>query len=393
MANSLSAAFVRTVNRPGRYGDGRGGFGLALDVRERAGGGIRRMWTQRIRVNGHATNLGLGAYPVVTLAGARAAALSNARAVQQGRDPRAARVPTFRAALDKVIALHAPTWKHPARQAREWRNSLEAHAMQRIGGLLVSKVTAGDVLAVLVPLWNTKRPTAQLVRQRIGTVMKWAVANRYRDDNPAGDAIGAALPKSNGPRNHHRALPHGEVSAALNRVRELPDRDAIKLAFELMVLTAVRSVEVRGATWSEFDIEDATWTIPAARMKGKREHRVPLSGAARAVLDRARELTGGRADALVFPAARGGRIQDFVFSRLCRAAGIAAVPHGFRSSFRDWCGDTGKAREVAEACLAHQVGGVEGAYARSDLFERRRGVMDGWAAYLAGQRAKVVRIA
>ena len=394
LSTALSAAFVRTVNEPGRYGDGRGAHGLALLVRERAGGGLMKSWIQRIRVNGRATNIGLGRYPVVTLAAARDKALSNARAIEQGRDPRAARVPTFRAALDSVLELHGPTWKNPEAQAATWRGSLENHAMHRLAGLSVAKVTAQDVLAVLVPIWTAKHETAKLVRQRIGTVMKWAVANRYRDDNPAGDAIGAALPKPNGPRGHRKALPHADVTGAIRRVRESAAPPAVRLAFEFMVMTAARSGEVRGAQWSEVDADAAVWTVPAGRMKSKREHRVPLADATLEVLQQAREVAGDDdGDGLIFPAARGGVIQDHILSRLCRSAGIAAVPHGFRSSFRDWCGDSGKAREVAEAALAHQVGGVEGAYFRSDMFDRRRVLMGQWAAYLTRRPAKVVRIA
>ena len=391
----LSAAFVRTVNRPNRYGDGRGAHGLALLVRERAGGGIMKSWIQRIRVNGRPTNIGLGRYPVVTLAAARDKALANARAIEQGRDPRAAKVPTFAAALNRVLELHSPTWKNPAAQSAAWRGCLEKHALDRLGGLLVSKVTTQDVLSVLVPIWTAKHETAKLVRQRIGTVMKWAVANRWREDNPAGDAIGAALPRPNGPKGHRQALPHGDVSDALRRVRESDGPQSVRLAFEFLVMTAARSGEVRGARWGEVDTEAAVWTIPAGRMKAKREHRVPLSDAALDVLRRARQhsATDGDGDGLIFPASRGGVLQDFTLSRLCKANAIAAVPHGFRSSFRDWCGDTGRAREVAEAALAHQVGGVEGAYFRSDIFDRRRVLMSQWAAYLTGRAAKVVRIA
>ena len=393
LSTALSAAFVRTVNEPGRYGDGRGAHGLALLVRERAGGGLMKSWIQRIMVNGRPTNLGLGRYPVVTLAAARDKALANARAIEQGRDPRAAKVPTFRAALERVLELHAPTWKHPDAQSATWRGSLEIYAMPRLAGLSVAKVTAGDVLSVLVPIWTAKHETAKLVRQRIGTVMKWAVANRYRDDNPAGDAIGAALPRPNGPRKHRRALPHVDVAAALRRVRESGAARPVRLAFEFLVMTAARSGEVRGARWSEVDTDAAVWTVPAERMKSKREHRVPLSDGALDVLQKARQTAVDGDDGLIFPAVRGGTIQDHILSRLCRSAGIAAVPHGFRSSFRDWCGDTGKAREVAEAALAHQVGGVEGAYFRSDMFDRRRVLMTQWGAYLTRQPAKVVRIA
>ena len=221
-----------------------------------------------------------------------------------------------------------------------------------------------------------------------------AVAQGYRDDNPAGDAIGAALPKANGARRHFRAVHHSEVGEVILAVRESQASLAARLAFEFLVLTAARSGEVRGAAWSEIDMDAATWTIPGERMKGGREHRVPLSGRALAVLDEAQALDDG--SGLVFPAPDGRKpMSDSTLSKLLRELGIDAVPHGFRSTFRDWCSEAAQApREVAEACLAHVVRGVEGAYARSDLLDRRRKLMDRWAAYLASDAGdKVVPMA
>ena len=390
----LTAAWCRTVKRPGKYGDGHGGHGLSLLVRALDRGGVSRTWLQRIRIAGRITNLGFGPLSLVSLAEARTQARTNARDVRAGRDPRAARVPTVAAAVERTIALLAPSWKDPEAHAKAWRGSLEKHALPRLGSLLVSAVTPADVLAALAPIWTTKHETARLIRQRLGAVMKWAISQGYRGDNPAGDAIGALLPRRSAPREHRKALPHADVSGAIRRVRESAAPLSVRLAFEFLVMTAARSGEVRGARWGEVDTDAAVWTIPAGRMKAKREHRVPLSDAALDVLARARELTDGD-DGLIFPSATGREMQDFVLSRLCRSTGIAAVPHGFRSSFRDWCGDTGRAREVAEAALAHAVGNqVEAAYFRSDLFDRRRVLMTAWAEYLqGGQSAKVIRFA
>ena len=377
----LSATFVKTVNRPGRYGDGRGGFGLSLLVKPTSTGRLSKTWSQRVRINGETSNIGLGAYPVVALAEARAAALANQRAVVQGRDPRhrSADIPTFEQAVEKVIAIHEPNWRAGARSAEIWRSSLKTYAIPRLGRKPVNKITTSDVLAVLVPIWNTKRESARRVRQRIGAIMKWAVAEGHRDDNPAGDAIGAALPKGGTQREHQRALPHAEVGAALRKVRESNAWPATKLAFEFLVLTASRSGEVRGARWDE--IESDTWIVPGDRMKAGRPHRVPLSRQALKVLDEARDLTDG--SGLVFPSVRGKVLADMTISKLIRELRVPAVPHGFRSSFRDWCGESGIAREVAEMCLAHTVGNeVERAYARSDLFKRRRAVMEQWADYV-----------
>ena len=380
----LSATFVRHVRIPGRYGDGRGGLGLGLLVRPALRGGLNKSWTQSVRIDGRPTSLGLGRYPVVTLAMARERALENARAIAEGHDPRrsVAPMPTFAEALETVIAIHAPNWKDRPGSERQWRSSLATYALPRIGGKTVDAVTSADVMAVLLPIWSTRRVTAGRVRQRIGAVMKWAVAQGLRADNPAGDAISAALPKTAAVQRHQRALPHTEVRAALARVRACDACPGIRLAFEFLVLTATRSGEVRNARWQEIDRDGAVWTIPAARMKNGREHRVPLSNRALEVLDGARELAV--ADGWVFPSPRGGALHQKHLSELMRALRVDAVPHGFRSSFRDWAAEcTDAPREVCELALAHVNGDhVEAAYRRSDLFDRRRALMAQWAAYV-----------
>ena len=327
--------------------------------------------------------MGLGAYPVVTLADARAKALANARAVSQGKDPRRPNttIPTFQDASDKAITLHAANWKNGGKSAAQWTASLETYVMPRLGDKLIDRITTADVMAVLMPIWNDKRETARRVRQRMSAIFRWAVAQGYREDNPAGDAIGAALPRGGGQREHQRALAHGQVAEALRTVRETGAWPATKLALEFIALTACRSGEVRGAKWREIELENATWVIPADRMKAGKEHRVPLSKRAIQVLYEAGALSGG-AD-LVFPSPTGRMLSDNTLSKLLREKGIDAVPHGFRSSFRDWAGDAGVARELAEACLAHvKRNQVEAAYARSDLLERRRVVMEEWATYI-----------
>ena len=316
--------------------------------------------------------------------------MANARAVAQGQDPRVSTTtaPTFQDATDKVIALHAANWKEGSRakSVAQWQATLDAYAMPRLGNRPVDRITTADVMAVLLPIWNDKRETARRVRLRLSAIFKWSVAQGYRDDNPAGDAIGAALPKNGVHREHHRALAHSDVAGALQTIRDTDAWPATKLALEFLVLTACRSGEVRGAMWSEVDLEGATWTVLAERMKAGKEHRVPLSDRALGVLDEAWALSDG--SGLIFPSQRGKVLSDDAISKLTRQNGIDAVPHGFRSSFRDWCGDTGVAREVAEACLAHTIKNqVEAAYARSDLLERRRDVMQQWADYLVSKIA------
>ena len=212
----LSATFVRNVNIPGRYGDGRGGLGLGLLVRPATRGGLNKSWTQSVRSDGRPTSLGLGRYPVVTLGMAREKALENAREIALGHDPRrsARAVPTFAQALETVIAIHAANWKDRKGSEHQWRATLGTYAFPRIGDKTVDAVTTADVMAVLSPIWSAKRVTAKRVRQRIGAVMKWAIAQGLRIDNPAGDAISAALPKHTAIQKHQRALPHGCTTKA-----------------------------------------------------------------------------------------------------------------------------------------------------------------------------------
>ena len=378
----LSATFCRTVKTLGVYGDGRGGYGLSLRVRVRANGRLSKYFLQRVRIGGRATNLGLGAYPVVTLAEARKAALENRRSIAQGRDPRGAGIPTFTQAAEKVIRLHRKNWSGERTEA-QWRNHLLHHAAP-LGAKRVDKIQSHDILGVLAPLWGEKATTARLVYRRIGSVMRWSIARGYRPDDPC-TAVSAALPRNGAQKVHHRALPHADVVTALDAIRDASTWLATRLAVEFVALTATRNGEVRGADWDEFDLRAKVWTIPAARMKTRQKHRVPLSLGALQVLGRARDEFGDQR--LVFPSTRGRKLTRAELGRLVRRLGIDTTIHGFRSSFRDWCAETSVDRQVAEAALAHIVGGVEGAYLRSDLFERRRDVMESWSSYL-GNRVK-----
>ena len=258
----------------------------------------------------------------------------------------------------------------------------------------MNKIERADVLAVLSPIWNAKPETARRVRQRVRAVLSRCQAEGHIKLNMAGEIISAALPKHRKGQKHFRALPFAEVPAALDRIANSRASDAGKLAFRFLVLTAGRTGEVLGATWEEIDTDGATWTIPADRMKAGREHRIPLSVAALGVLAAVKRLSGG--NGFIFPSPRkhGAPLSNMSLTKVLRDTGLAerATVHGFRSSFRDWCAETGKRRELAEAALAHVVQGVEGAYFRSDLFEQRRAVMDGWAAHATRTAAKVVQL-
>ena len=385
LTHRLSVAFVRTAE-PGFYCDGHG-----LNLRVDPSGA--RQWVQRLVIRGRPRMLGLGGYPLVSLAEARNAAFANRQRARAGGDPLAEKrhgqgVPTIEEAAATVLEQQRPGWRN-AKYARDWPRSLRAYAFPRIGALPVSAVTTADVLAILTPIWHEKSQTAQRVRQRISAVMKWAIAMGYRPDNPAGDALGQALGRQQTVVQHMRALPHGAVADALATVRASPAAVTTKRAFEFLVLTAARSGEVRLATWDEMDLDAGVWAIPAARMKAKRDHRVPLSGRALAILHDVQKLSDGTG--LVFRSLRGKPLSSVTLPRLTKELDIAAVPHGFRSSFRDWAAEqTNTPREVVEAALAHTVQNPpEAAYARSDLFERRRRLMNDWAAYLSGTHGQV----
>ena len=385
----LTSAFVRKASKPGRYYDGNGLF-LKVDP-----SGAKR-WGQRLVIHGRQRTLGLGGCALVSLSEAREAAVANRKIARTGGDPltqrrRTTAIPTFEDAAATVIELHRHGWRNE-KHAAQWESTLRTYVYARLGQRSVADISTADVMAVLMPIWNEKPETARRVRQRISTVMKWAVAQGYRADNPAGDAIGAALPRHNGKsKRHHRALPHGEVAAAVEKVRSSGAGIAVKLAFEFLILTAARSGEVRLATWDEIDTDAATWTVPAARMKAGLEHRVPLCGRAMAILDEARAIADG--SGLIFPGTRTGKpLSDMTLSKLMGDLGLNGVPHGFRSSFRDWASElTNAPRDVMEAALAHTVRDkVEAAYNRTDLFDRRRALMDQWASYLDGAGGAVV---
>ena len=385
---------ARALTKSGRY---RADPTLYLYV---APGGSKS-WVQRIAVNGKRRDIGLGPFPVVSLAEAREAAFENRRLVRRGGDPlaerqkekRRAAMPTFRKAAELTYRSLRPRWRNE-QVATNWMKQLERHAMHRLGELPVDRIGREDLLAVLTPIWTAKPETARRVRRHIKATLKWCQAHGWVQFNAAGSVIDGALPRMPAVKAHLRAMPYREVSAALDTVEASRASLTAKLAFRFVVLTAARSGEVRGATWDEIDFEERVWRIPGKRMKAGVEHRVPLSEAALDALNQARRLDDR--SGLVFPSPmRPGRpLSNMTLTKVLRDTGLAdrATVHGFRSSFRDWCAETGKPREVAEAALAHKVGGVEGAYFRSDLFQRRRRLMDQWAAFLTGKEAKVVTL-
>ena len=383
----LTSIKVRSLAKPGRHGDGAG---LYLNVT--ASGS--KSWVQRIVIDGRRRDIGLGRYPDVGLAEARGLAAANRTAISKGLDPVAEKhrpaVPTFSEAAHKTHQANLPRWRNQ-RHASSWLQTLERHAFPILGNTAVDRIGRGDVLGVLTPIWSVRPETARRVRQRIRTVMRWAMAHGFIESNPAGEAIDGALPPMPKLKAHLRALPYGEVTHALEVVEASRTSLPAKLCLRFTVLTAARSGEARGALWDEVDFGRALWVVPPGRMKGGLEHRVPLSDAVLAVLSEALQLRDG--SDLIFPSPmRIGRpLSDMTLTKVLKAAGLAdrATVHGFRSSFRDWAAEcTSTAHTVMELALAHRVGSsVEQAYARSDLLSQRRELMSAWAEFVTDGEA------
>ena len=392
LGNKLSAARVRNAKEPGWYGDGRG---LWLRIR----GNGAKSWALRYTFRGKAHTMSLGTYPEVTLEAARARALEARRGLKDPdnpRDPIAERrererqarladmAQTFAAVADTYITAHAGGWKNE-KHAAQWKATLTTYAYPVIGQTPVQAVATDDVLRVLEPIWTTRTETATRLRQRMEAVLDYAAARRMRTgENPARwrGHLDKLLPQPTkvAAKRHHAALPHAEIGgfvAALQAQEGVAAR-----AFEFAILTAARTGEVVAARWEEIDLDAAVWTIPPERMKAGKEHRVPLSPRAVAILKemQAHESESG---GYVFPGLERGKHLSTGAFRAClkRMGRLDITAHGMRSTFRDWCGEeTSYPREVIEHAIAHQLRDkAEAAYARGDLFKKRRRLMDAWA--------------
>lgn len=286
-------------------------------------------------------------------------------------------IPTFEAIADEWLAMDHDV---SPRTISDHHARLVRHAYPLIGKTPVDRVQSADLLPLFSKLNGT--PTGRKLRAVVRRIFAIATAKNLRADNPAGDALTDELPTSKRTTEHRAAVPHSEVAAVLDATDAVDGWQGAKLALRFLTLTAARTGEVMQMDWSEIDLDAKLWTVPASKMKAGREHRVPLSGAALEVLEQA---VAGKLirSGLVFPAESGKALSNNALRRLLVRAGSSATVHGFRTSFRSWCQESGVSREVAEPAVAHVVGGVEGAYTRSDLLERRRELMDSWAAYLA----------
>ena len=388
----MTVARVRSLSIPGRYA-----AGPTLYLRVAPGG--TKSWVQRLTIDGKRHDIGLGGWPLVTLAEARDVAFMNRRLVRQGGDPlgekRKATMPTFREASRRALEANRGAWRN-RKSVDNWIATMEKYAHPVFGDRRVDQIGREDVLRVLTPIWSTKPEIGRKVRTRIRQTLAWCQAHNYIENNPAGEAINAALPATTALKTHFRALAYPEVAAALETVETSRASVSAKACLRFVVLTACRSGEARLATWAEIDLQTREWRIPGGRMKTGAEHRVPLSDAALDLLESVRPLRD-RSE-LVFPSpSRPGKpLSDMTLMKVLRDTGLAdrATVHGFRSAFRTWASErTSVPHAVCEMALAHRVGSdVERSYARSDLFEKRRGLMDLWARFVTGGRAKVVRL-
>lgn len=400
VADELSALQVSRLKTPGLHSVG-GVAGLQMQISESGS----RSWVLRVRIGAKRRDIGLGGYPTVTLAQARERARGQRELVWQGVDPvedRAARrrallaaqgIPTFEECVRRFLKSKTREFRN-AKHAAQWETTLD-YAASKFGKLPVRDIGLPQVLEVLEPMWLTTTETASRLRGRIEAVLSWATVAGYRSgDNPARwqGNLDAVLPKPTKVRKveHHAAMPHDQVPSFVEKLRERPG--VSPRAVEFALLTAARSGEIRGARWDEVDLEAGVWTIPAGRMKAGKEHRIPLSAPA---LDLLRALPRDEKNTLVFPGPRSGSpMSDMSLTAVMKRMGIEVTMHGFRSSFRDWAGETTNfPREVIEHALAHQLKDkAEAAYARGTLFDKRRKLMDAWARYCTTKPASSAKV-
>jgi integrase len=376
----LTATIIGDLVEPGRYPDGDG---LYLKISPSGG----KSWVLRIQVNGTRRDIGLGDARYVPVRTARLEAAAAKKLAAAGIDPLEERrkikkvIPTFEQAAKKAHAEMVKGWKN-GKHTKQWIKTLELYAYPKLGKLKVDKIDGPLIRDVLAEIWLEIPETARRVRQRIGTVLDWSYSNGFRETEAPMRSISKGLPRQPKKKGHFAALPHAKMAEFMERLRSKA-ACASTLALEALILTAVRSGEIRGATWSEFDDDLTLWTIPEDRMKMGVEHAVPLSRQAADVFCRARALRTEDSD-LVFPSATtGAPLSDMALLELVRGMGLPITVHGFRSSFRDWVAEeTEVADAVAEASLAHAVEGkTKAAYLRTDFFKKRRNLMQKWANY------------
>jgi integrase len=393
-ARELTAIEVARLSKPGLYAVGNPP-GLYLQIVGQA-----RSWILRVKIGSKRRDMGLGPFPGVTLAQAREKARGARAQIEEGQDPillrkqaqsalKAAQASalTFADAVKRFLDARSDEWTN-SKHRKQWTSTLETYAFPIMGNVYVADISQAHVMSVLEPIWRAKTETATRLRGRIERVLDWATASGYRTgENPAlwRGRLDHLLPKPTKITTveHHPALPIDEIGKFMVELRTR-DGNAAR-ALEFAILNASRSIEVRGARWSEIDLDAAIWKIPSARMKMKKEHRVPLSKAAIQLLEKLPRTAGIE---FIFPAPSGSVLSDMALAQVIRRMNAPCVPHGFRSTFRDWAAErTNFPREIAEIALAHSIkGDVEGAYWRGDVLDKRRQLMEAWSKFCSQTR-------
>jgi integrase len=382
----LSKDEVRALSAPGRYSDGDG---LILQISPSGG----KSWLLRVQIKGRRRDIGLGRVQDVSVTAARSAAADMRKLARSGIDPLEERkkerviVPTFEKAAKLVHMELLAGWKN-GKHTDQWLTTLEKYAFPRLGKLPVNEVGGPLIRDVLAEIWLKIPETARRVKQRIGTVLDWSYAKGFRAAEAPMRSISKGLARQPKKTGHHAAMAHERLPAFLKELRSKPTNVG-RLALEALILTAVRSGEVRGARWKEFNKDMTIWTIPKERMKAGVAHAVPLSSQAGAVFRQTSALRIKGCD-LVFPGQISqSPLSDMTLLEILRGMKLPVTVHGFRSTFRDWVADeTDFPREIAEAALAHTLENkVEAAYRRTDFFAKRRKLMEDWGRYCAGGEA------
>lgn len=397
-AENLAPLAVAKLKRPGLHFVGHVS-GLALHI-SRTGA---RSWILRAMVGGKRRDMGLGAYPEITLARAKEIAAEKRQQVRDGIDPVTAKRElqaslranqasfiTFEQAAEQYIAAHEKSWRN-SKHAAQWKSTLKSYAYPVIGKLHVKEVTLSHILKIIEPMWSEKTETANRLRGRIEMILNWAKVRGFRSgDNPAQwrGNLDSLLPSRSkvAKVSHHAAEDWRECPVFMETLRACEDNTARLLEF--IILTATRSGEARAATWGQINIEQKVWTIPPENTKSGKEHRIPLSLAALKVLKEQPRLKN---EDYIFLSNKGGKFSDMAVTMLLRRMGKIFTVHGFRSTFRDWAGETTAfPREVIEQAMAHQLKNrAEAAYARGDLFTKRIALMTAWSTYLSKPQAIV----
>jgi integrase len=401
---NLTAMEIKRLIKPGRHAVGNIP-GLLLFVKDTG----TRSWIYRTMYGAKRLNIGLGGYPKISLAKAKERALEADDLIKKGISP-IDQKKSIKAAIKvsqdgKITFMKAARQCHDMKSSefknfkhgKQWISTLEKYAFPVIGRMNVDEIDLPHILQVLEPIWQEKTETATRLRQRIEAVLTWATVSKYRQgDNPARwqGNLAEVLPKPNKIKTvkHMPALPYKEINSFMTALREIEGMGA--RALEIIILTACRSSECRKATWDEIDFQERTWIVPAERMKAGKEHRIPLTNDAIKLLNNLPRFEGSN---YIFSAPKGGPISDMTISAVCRRMQLPIVPHGFRSTFRDWAAETTNfPREVCEQALAHTLDSkVEAAYRRGDLFNKRVKLMESWNDYInkkPDESAKVIQI-